>query len=54
MRAAGLPAEIRAGQSGERRFWRVVVGPASDAAGQAELIRRARSMGFADAYAVAG
>jgi rare lipoprotein A len=54
MRAAGLPAEIRPGQSGERSFWRVIVGPATDAEGQADLIRRARALGFADAYAVAG
>jgi hypothetical protein len=53
MRAAGLPAEVRPGRSGERPFWRVVVGPAADQPGQSELVRRVRAMGFADAYAVA-
>jgi rare lipoprotein A len=53
LRSAGLPAEIRAGRAGERDFWRVVVGPAPDAATQADHMRRARSAGFADAYAVA-
>jgi rare lipoprotein A len=53
LRSAGLPVEIRAGRAGERDFWRVVVGPAPDAATQADHMRRARSAGFADAYAVA-
>lgn len=53
MRAAGLPADIRAGRSGERAFWRVVVGPARDAGGQADLLARTRALGFADAYTVA-
>jgi len=53
MRASGLPAEIRRGRAGERDFWRVVVGPAADPAAQAEHLRRVRTMGFADAYAVA-
>lgn len=52
MRREGLPAEVRAGRSGEREFWRVVVGPASDPAAQADLLARARALGFADAYAV--
>jgi hypothetical protein len=54
MQDAGLPAEIRRGRSGDRDFWRVVVGPASDPAALADLIRRARALGFADAYAVSG
>lgn len=52
MRAAGLPAEIRPGRAGETPFWRVVIGPAADAATHAEHLRRARAAGFADAYAV--
>lgn len=52
MQAAGLSAEIRQGRAGGRDFWRVVVGPASDSAGRAQMLERVRAMGFADAYAV--
>ena len=52
MQAAGLSAEIRQGRAGERDFWRVVVGPASDSAARAQMLERVRAMGFADAYAV--
>lgn len=53
MQRAGLSAEIRRGRVGENLFWRVVVGPAGTTAERAEIQRRVRDMGFADAYAVA-
>ncbi|MCC5986277.1 MAG: SPOR domain-containing protein [Pararhodobacter sp.] len=53
MQQAGLSAEIRRGRMGDNQFWRVVVGPAQDRAGQAAVLDRVREMGFGDAYAVA-
>ncbi len=52
MQAAGLGAEIRRGRANDREFWRVVVGPASDAAARGQMLERVRTMGFTDAYAV--
>ena len=52
MQRAGLSAEIRRGRVGENLFWRVVVGPAGSTAERADVLRRVRAMGFADAYAV--
>jgi rare lipoprotein A len=52
MRAAGLPAEVRPGRAGDNQFWRVVIGPAPDAATHVDHLRRARGAGFTDAYAV--
>ena len=53
MQRAGLDAEIRRGQMNDTRFWRVVVGPAQDRAGQAAILEQVRAMGFGDAYTVA-
>ncbi len=52
MRAAGLPADIRQGRLEDRRFWRVVIGPAQTEAARADVLRQVRGMGFADAYPV--
>jgi len=52
MQGAGLNAEIRRGRVGENLFWRVVVGPAGSTSERARFLRRVRTMGFADAYAV--
>lgn len=53
MQQAGLSAEIRRGRMNDNQFWRVVVGPAQDRAGQAAMLERVREMGFGDAYTVA-
>ena len=53
MQRAGLDAEIRRGQMNDNQFWRVVVGPAQDRAGQAAILEQVRAMGFGDAYTVA-
>ena len=52
MQRAGLSAEIRRGRVGENLFWRVVVGPAGTTSERADILRRVRGMGFADAYTV--
>lgn len=49
---AGLSARVVAGQSRGNNFWRVVVGPASDAAESASLLARVKALGFNDAYTV--
>ena len=53
MQQAGLDAEIRRGRMNDNQFWRVVVGPAQDRAGQAAILEQVRAMGFGDAYTVA-
>lgn len=52
MQQAGLAAEIRRGRMNDNQFWRVVVGPARDRAGQAAILEQVREMGFNDAYTV--
>jgi cell division septation protein DedD len=51
-RGADLPARVVAGQSQGNQFWRVVVGPAADAAAQRQMLARIKALGFNDAYAV--
>jgi rare lipoprotein A len=52
MQRAGLAAEIRPGQSQGQPFWRVVVGPARDAAERQRILTQVRGLGFQDAYFV--
>ena len=52
MQRNGLSAEIRRGRINDNQFWRVVVGPAGSTADRADILRRVRALGFADAYAV--
>lgn len=52
LQRAGLPTDIRRGQSQGRPFWRVVVGPARDTVENVRLLEQARALGFADAYHV--
>lgn len=52
MQRAGLNAEIRRGQSQGQPFWRVVVGPARDAAERQSILTQVRGLGFRDAYFV--
>lgn len=51
-RGADLPARVVGGQSQGNQFWRVVVGPAADAAAQRQMLARIKALGFNDAYAV--
>ena len=52
MRRAGMLPTIKTHRSQNKRFWRVVVGPAKSADDLAMVLRTIREAGFADAYAV--
>jgi len=52
LRTAGLIPTIYDQTSNGRRFWRVVVGPASTAAERDAILASVRGLGFADAYFV--
>jgi cell division septation protein DedD len=52
LRNAGLVPTIYDQTSNDRRFWRVVVGPAQTADERAAMLRTVQGLGFADAYAV--
>lgn len=54
LQLAGLPNDIRRGQSQGRPFWRVLIGPARDTAENERFLDQARALGFADAYHVRG
>lgn len=49
----GLQSEILREQSHGKIFWRVVVGPETDAANRGKVLENVKKMGFADAYVVA-
>jgi cell division septation protein DedD len=49
---AGLTARVVRGQSQSNTFWRVVVGPAADAAESRAQLAKVKSLGFNDAYTV--
>ncbi len=49
---AGLSANIVEGQTQGNAFWRVVVGPAGNAAELQELLAQVKALGFSDAYSV--
>lgn len=51
-RGADLPARVVSGSAQGNSFWRVVVGPASDAASQRQMLARVKALGFNDAYTV--
>lgn len=52
MGAAGLPSLVRKTTSGEKTFWRVLVGPASSKSGLKTMTDTVHGIGFTDAYAV--
>lgn len=52
LRTAGLIPTIYDQSANGRRFWRVVVGPASTAADRDAILKTVRGLGFADAYFV--
>lgn len=51
---AGILPTVLEQQSRGRTFWRVIVGPATRASDRAAVIRKAKSMGFTDAFATNG
>ena len=48
----GLVATIKTGESAGKSFWRVVVGPATNATERRTLLTNVKKAGFTDAYAV--
>ena len=52
MRSAGLIPTIKPGERGGKPFWRVVVGPATNAAERNVLLKTIKGQGFTDAYSV--
>lgn len=52
MRKAGMIPLIKAAELNGRKYWRVLVGPATSAAERKALLEKVRGLGFADAYAV--
>lgn len=52
MRGAGLIPTVKEQETGGKPFWRVIVGPATSAAEQKQLLTIIKGEGFSDAYAV--
>ena len=52
MRSAGLIPTIKRGERGGKPFWRGLVGPASNKSERSSLLKKIKSEGFSDAYAV--
>ena len=52
LRQAGMVPTVLAQTSQGKSFWRVVVGPATNASERATLLGKIKGMGFADAYPV--
>ncbi|MEM8825155.1 MAG: SPOR domain-containing protein [Pseudomonadota bacterium] len=51
---AGVLPTVLEEQSRGKTFWRVIVGPSTTTSDRAAILRKARDLGFADAYAVRG
>lgn len=52
MRTAGIVPIVKKQTSSGKTFWRVIVGPASNANERAALLKKIKAKGFEDAYAV--
>jgi len=52
LRRAGMIPTVKEGKTSGKRFWRVVVGPATTSAERAALLQQIKGLGFSDAYAV--
>lgn len=52
MRRAGIIPTVYEQSSNGKKFWRVVVGPAQSSSERAALLKKVKSTGFSDAYAV--
>lgn len=52
MRQAGIVPTVKKQSSSGKTFWRVIVGPAQNSTERASLLKKIKSAGFSDAYAV--
>ena len=52
LRSAGLKTKVIKQSSKGKTFWRVIVGPAENAADRTKLLKKIKAKGFSDAYAV--
>ncbi|MEY1554938.1 SPOR domain-containing protein [Yoonia sp. R2331] len=52
LRGDGLSARVLSQQSQGKSFWRVIVGPAPNAADRAAVLAKVKALGFGDAYFV--
>lgn len=52
MRVAGMVPTVKKSTSSGKPFWRVLVGPAQTSSERAALLKKIKSAGFSDAYAV--
>lgn len=52
MRTAGMIPTVKQQSLNGKTFWRVIVGPAQSKSDLAQLIKKVKSQGFSDAYAV--
>ena len=50
LRQGGIVPTIVPGSNDTRNFWRVLVGPMSNATEQAEMLGQVRALGYADAF----
>ena len=48
----GIVPVVKAQESKGKKFWRVLIGPAANKADRAALLKKARALGFDDAYFV--
>lgn len=54
LRAAGIIPIVKKRDSGDRSFYRVIIGPAQNADERKVLLEKVKSLGFSDAYSVTG
>ena len=52
LKTKGILPIVKAQQSSGKKFWRVLVGPATSSSERAILLKKAKELGFADAYFV--
>ncbi len=50
LRQSGIVPTIAEGANGDSRFWRVLVGPVTNANDQAEVLAQVRALGYTDAF----
>jgi cell division protein FtsN len=54
MRRDGLVPVVRESSASGKRYWRVLVGPASSEADRTAILKKVKALGFSDAYLVTG
>ncbi len=52
LRGAGMVPTVKEGATSGKKFWRVLVGPATSSAERSALLKKIKGLGFADAYTV--